>query len=125
MIHAVNTVAEESGVSFEEFTITARKVRNRFIHHWYLGCDDPVDPQLIALRLDEAMKELNDDYATERKSAISRVEADVLPLDTFYGWMKENGKLGGQHKFPRVLKGEKLKSWKRYLQKRNIKSPVN
>jgi hypothetical protein len=33
--------------------------------------------------------------------------------------MKSKGKLGGQHKFPRVLKGEMLQDWQAFLKKNN------
>jgi hypothetical protein len=31
-------------------------------------------------------------------------------------FMKSKGKVGGQHKFPRVLKGKLLEDWQRYIQ---------
>jgi hypothetical protein len=30
--------------------------------------------------------------------------------------MESKGKIGGQHKFPRVLKGAMLTDWKRFIQ---------
>jgi hypothetical protein len=33
--------------------------------------------------------------------------------------MEKKGKMGGQHKFPRVLKGTLLEEWKQFLQERN------
>jgi hypothetical protein len=30
--------------------------------------------------------------------------------------MESKGKIGGQHKFPRVLKGEMLADWKHFIQ---------
>jgi hypothetical protein len=32
-------------------------------------------------------------------------------------FMKQKGKLGSQHKFPRVLKGKMLEDWQEYLKK--------
>jgi hypothetical protein len=34
--------------------------------------------------------------------------------------MEKQGKMGGQHKFPRVLKGTKLDEWKMFLKERNL-----
>jgi hypothetical protein len=31
------------------------------------------------------------------------------------GFMESKGKIGGQHKFPRVLKGDMLADWKLYI----------
>jgi len=30
-------------------------------------------------------------------------------------FMEQKGKLGGQHKFPRVLKGKMLEDWNKFL----------
>jgi hypothetical protein len=34
--------------------------------------------------------------------ALRRPIVRSLPRDTFFNWMKEKGKLGGQHKVPRL-----------------------
>ena len=44
----------------------------------------------------------------------------VVPAALFYGWLKAQGKEGGQNKFPRVLKGEKMNSWLEYLKENGI-----
>jgi len=59
------------------------------------------------------LKQLNDDYTTERKHALKEVLLDVLPEKTFIRFMRCMGKVGGQHKFPRVLKGKMLEDWKK------------
>ena len=35
-------------------------------------------------------------------------------------FMRLQGKVGGQHKFPRVLKGKMLKDWQQFLEKESI-----
>jgi hypothetical protein len=57
---------------------------------------------------------LNDDYAVERKSALKEVIVDVFPEKTFMDFMTFKGKVGGQHKFPRVLKGGLLQEWQNF-----------
>jgi hypothetical protein len=39
----------------------------------------------------------------------------VLSEKTFMDFMKAKGKIGGQHKFPRVLKGKMLEDWQKFL----------
>ncbi len=68
--------------------------------------------------IDETLKELNDDYAVERKSALKDVVVDILPENVFISFMESKGKMGGQHKFPRVLKGNALEEWKEFLAQR-------
>ena len=71
--------------------------------------------ELLRLRIDEKLKELNDDYAVERKSALKEIFLDVLPEERFMEFMRLKGKIGGQHKFPRVLKGRMLEDWNKFL----------
>jgi hypothetical protein len=69
--------------------------------------------------------ELNDDYATERTSALKEVFVDIIPNSFFLEWMHLKGKLGGQHKFPRVLKGTQLEEWKKFLEERTEQTVRN
>jgi hypothetical protein len=59
---------------------------------------------------------LNDDYAVERSAALRDVYVDVLPVNTFYEWMKSKGKVGGQNKFPRVMKRSQLEDWQAFIE---------
>ncbi|MBT7093283.1 MAG: hypothetical protein HN936_08555, partial [Bacteroidetes bacterium] len=54
--------------------------------------------------LDNALKATNSDYEAKRYKSIALHQPEVisLPRGTFYRWMKEKGKLGGQHKVPRL-----------------------
>ena len=106
---------DELNVKINEFTVTGIRFRNLFAHKWYLGTDDDLDPGLAALKLDEYLKVLNDDYRVERIEAIKNVSAEVLPLHVFHDWMKLRGKEGGAHKFPRVLKNNQLAPWEEHI----------
>ena len=66
------------------------------------------------------LKELNDDYAVERAHALKDVFVTVLSENTFMDFMHLKGKEGGQHKFPRVLKGGMLDDWQQFLKGRNV-----
>ena len=115
MTRAVQLVSEELNISVPEFTVAGVANNNYFSHHWYLGCDDIADPEVLATRIDEQLKVLNDDYAVERKSALKDIRLTVLPESKFLEFMHSKGKMGGQHKFPRVLKGKMLEDWKHFL----------
>jgi hypothetical protein len=43
------------------------------------------------------------------------VIVEVLPENTFINFLETKGKVGGQHKFPRVLKGKLLEEWTEFL----------
>jgi hypothetical protein len=70
--------------------------------------------------IDEKLKLLNDDYEVERKHALRDVKVDVLPEQVFMDFMRAKGKIGGQHKFPRVLKGKMLEEWQLFLKKQVV-----
>lgn len=117
---AIRMFQEEFKVQINEFTITGIRYGNLFAHQWYLGTNDPVDPEIAARKLDEYLKVLNDDYRVERIEAIKNVSAEVLPLQVFHDYMKSLGKEGGAHKFPRVLKNSQLEQWIRHKNSYNV-----
>ncbi|TAG09842.1 MAG: GH3 auxin-responsive promoter, partial [Sphingobacteriia bacterium] len=106
----------EFNISIPEFTVAGIPCGNFFGHQWYIACDDMVDELLLGTFIDEQLKELNDDYAVERKSALREVKLKIMTEQQFMDFMHKQGKIGGQHKFPRVLKGKMLKDWQMYLQ---------
>ncbi|MCX6279555.1 MAG: GH3 auxin-responsive promoter family protein [Bacteroidetes bacterium] len=112
---AIGMLQEELHVKISEFAITGIRCGNLFAHHWYLGTDNSLDPELAARKLDEYLKVLNDDYRVERIEAIKEVTAEVLPLQAFLDWMKISGKEGGAYKFPRVLKSSQREQWESFI----------
>jgi hypothetical protein len=116
MNKAIQLAGEELNVCIPEYTVVGIPYGNFFAHHWYVACNDHVNPKLLRDKLDNHLKDLNDDYAVERKSALKEVFLDVLPEEQFLNFLEAKGKLGGQHKFPRVLKGKMLEDWKKFLQ---------
>lgn len=115
MNKAIELASEELNIRVKEFTVLGVPYKNLFAHHWYVGTDDQVEPDLLREKLDYHLKSLNDDYDVERRHALKKIIVDVLPTTVFYDWMKALGKEGGQNKFPRVLKGEKSADWQKFL----------
>jgi hypothetical protein len=116
MNKAIQLTSEQLNICIPEFTVAGIPYNNFFAHHWYIACNEKIDPELLKQHIDENLKILNDDYAVERKSALKEVFVEVLSEQQFLDFMQLKGKLGGQHKFPRVLKGNMLKDWQEYLQ---------
>lgn len=119
MNKAIASVTEEMNVSIPEFAVAGVPSGTLFGHKWFLGAEstEEVDAEKLIARLDEKLKELNDDYKVERSAALARVYGDVLPVEVFYDFMKTKGKVGGQNKFPRVLKNNQLEDWENFLKK--------
>lgn len=117
MNKAIQVASENLNISISEFTVAGIPLNGFFGHHWYIGTDEKADTELLRQSIDNTLKEINDDYGVERNSALKDVTVEVLPEAKFLEFMERKGKLGGQHKFPRVLKGAMLEEWKEYLGK--------
>ena len=120
MNKAIEMVSNELNICIPEFTVVGLPYENFFAHQWYIATNDEVDADELKQKLDQYLCILNDDYAVERTSALKDVLVKVLPEDTFLKFMELKGKVGSQHKFPRVLKGKMLEDWNRYLSTEGI-----
>lgn len=74
-------------------------------HEWLIEFETP--PENInefAQMLDNVLKQTNSDYEAKRYKNIAMINPIVKTVEkgTFYNWLKNNGKLGGQHKIPRL-----------------------
>lgn len=74
-------------------------------HEWIIEFErPPADAEQFAQMLDDALRQVNSDYDAKRHRdiALDRLKLHVAPQGTFYHWLKYKGKLGGQHKVPRL-----------------------
>ncbi|MEM1407071.1 MAG: GH3 auxin-responsive promoter family protein [Bacteroidota bacterium] len=115
MNKAIELVANDLNITIPEFTVAGIPHGSLFAHHWYIGTDDIVNATELRIKLDNYLKELNDDYAVERGAALKEVFVSILPIQTFYKYMEKKGKVGGQNKFPRVIKDNQLEDWCAFL----------
>ena len=100
-----------------EFTVAGVREGSHWAHHWYVACENPaVSETAFARAVDEALCRLNDDYAIERVYALKTVQARLLPNALFLKWLEKRGKLNGQAKVPRVLKGAALADFTAFVQ---------
>ncbi len=74
-------------------------------HEWLIEFDTP-PKQLDAfvLALDSALQHINSDYEAKRHKniALAMPIVKILPQGSFSKWLHSKGKLGGQHKVPRL-----------------------
>ena len=116
MNHAVEMLSNEFRVEIPEFTVCGINDNNRFSHQWYLGVKGGnLDKEGAAKFLDAKLCTLNDDYAVERKSALKNISVEFIHPERFYEFMQAKGKMGGQNKFPRVMKTAQHEEWKTFL----------
>ncbi len=74
-------------------------------HEWLIEFKThPENIDLFNELLDNALKSLNSDYEAKRFNNITlnKPKINVARQQLFYDWLKRNGKLGGQHKVPRL-----------------------
>lgn len=124
MNKAIKLASEELNVNIPEYTVAGIPHGLFFAHEWWIACDDGVDAGLLRDKIDNCLKELNDDYAVERESALKEVYLNVLPVSKFMEFMHLKGKIGGQHKFPRVMKGKMFEDWAKFIETGAISQPV-
>ncbi|MCB0791013.1 MAG: GH3 auxin-responsive promoter family protein [Flavobacteriales bacterium] len=75
-------------------------------HEWLIEFErEPDELEQFIEELDISLRRMNSDYDAKRRGdlALTRPRVHALPRGTFHAWMKERGKLGGQHKVPRLM----------------------
>lgn len=115
MNQAIKLAAAEFNIVMNEYCVEGKAYDGLFAHHWYVGTDKPVNEIRLREAIDRHLCLLNDDYSVERKHALKEVFVTVLPNQTFIDFLASKNKLGGQSKFPRVLKGKQLNDWHQFL----------
>ena len=115
MNKAIELSAEHFGISIREFAVAGVPDGALFAHNWYIGTDDAVSETDLQTFIDQKLCDINDDYAVERRHALKNSTVRVLPSRLFYEWMQAKGKMGGQNKFPRVLKKKMIDDWTVFL----------
>jgi len=81
------------------------KEKNKVSHEWLIEFEsEPKDLEYFTETLDNALKSLNSDYEAKRfhDMVLGPPIIRKMPSSTFYTWLKEKGKLGGQNKVPRL-----------------------
>ena len=84
---------------------------NNGAHEWLIEFDkEPKDLSLFTSELDSALKTINSDYEAKRHKdiALRMPMVKPVPKNTFSNWLESKGKLGGQHKVPRLSNDRKF-----------------
>lgn len=103
---AVAHAADVAGAKVAEFTaapLYPGPARDRGAHQYIIEFDRrPDDLAAFARALDEKLQDVCVDYSVKRRrdAGMTAAEVTAVPEGTFYRWMKQRGKLGGQHKVP-------------------------
>lgn len=74
-------------------------------HEWIIEFQkQPEDIEQFSKILDETIQSLNSDYEAKRYNnmTLNPLKINIARENLFYDWLKEQDKLGGQHKVPRL-----------------------
>ncbi len=104
---AINIASERTGAIILEYTAGPIFMADnqKGAHQWIIEFEkDPDDLEHFITTLDNSLKTLNSDYEAKRHKnlALEKPHIIVAPKGTFYKWMKQKGKIGGQNKIPRL-----------------------
>jgi hypothetical protein len=104
---AVAVAARDTGAVVDEFAVTVEypapgepKGRHVFLLEFRRA---PADLAAFATVLDTVLRAGNEDYQAHRQHGLRPPLAVAVPGGAFLAWMRRRGKIGGQHKVPRVL----------------------
>lgn len=115
MNQGIRYAAEKLDVDVKEFVVAAIETPTGFAHRWYIGSDSIVNTASFKQIMDDHLREINDDYDTERKAVLREPQVEIIPSKLFYEYLKLQGKVGGQAKFPRVMKTTAFKDWELFV----------
>ena len=105
---AVTCAAEAAGTAVVDFHVgpvfpetAGTPGRHRFLVEF---AAPPADPARFTAELDLALGRFNEDYAAHRRGDQTMLAPEVCMVRRggFAAWMRSVGKLGGQHKVPRM-----------------------
>jgi hypothetical protein len=104
---AIALAAEKTGAMVNDYTAAPIYFgeQSNGAHEWLIEFEvPPHDLRAFTAELDQQLKSVNSDYEAKRYKDIALREPIVhaLAKGTFTDWLRSKGKLGGQHKVPRL-----------------------
>ena len=80
-------------------------------HQWFIEfTNPPKDISLFTKELDKKLQALNSDYAAKRTSNLILNSPEIISIknNEFYTWLKQNNRIGGQYKIPRLCNNREI-----------------
>ncbi|MBU2995165.1 GH3 auxin-responsive promoter family protein [Cellulophaga baltica] len=104
---ALKSVCKKTGSEIKDYTAGPifMSGKEKGGHEWIIEFrKPPEDLAYFTEFLDNALKSLNSDYEAKRYNNITLMKplVHIARENLFYDWLKLKGKLGGQHKIPRL-----------------------
>ena len=111
--HAIAVACEKTNAVVNDYTAAPVYFSegNNGTHEWLIEFEKkPDDLDSFTIELDMALKNCNSDYEAKRHKdiALRMPIVKALQKGTFTQWLRKIGKLGGQHKVPRLSNERKI-----------------
>ncbi len=105
--HAVAEASRITGAVVNDYTAAPVYMtgESNGAHEWIIEFEHlPCPLDVFTAEMDKALQKVNSDYEAKRHKNIALRMPIVhrMPKDGFKKWLKDRGKLGGQHKVPRL-----------------------
>ena len=103
---------EKTGAQVAEYTAAPVYMDSnaKCRHQWLIEfSEEPKDLNEFASLLDTKLQEINSDYEAKRFHDVTLQHLEIVKAKPglFNEWLKSKGKLGGQHKIPRLSNSRK------------------
>ncbi len=104
---AISFACNQTGAAIADYTAAPvyMSAQNKGAHEWVIEfLVEPTHINDFTQALDSKLKQVNSDYEAKRymDMAMQQPIVHAAPKGTFNNWLKQKGKLGGQHKVPRL-----------------------
>lgn len=108
----IEAVCKATGAQVTEYTAAPiyMDANAKCRHQWLIEfAKEPSSLEEFTIILDTKLQEVNSDYEAKRFRDITLQRLEVIPArkNLFNDWLKSKGKLGGQHKIPRLSNSRK------------------
>ena len=105
--HAISEACHKTGAIVNDYTAAPIYFSEgaNGAHEWLIEFEkEPVSMEHFVGELDSTLKSINSDYEAKRHKdiALRLPVVQAVPKGTFNNWLSSKGKLGGQHKVPRL-----------------------
>ena len=105
---AIEYACEQTGAMISNFTaapVYFEDSQSKGAHEWVVEFQkEPESLEQFSKLLDDKLREVNSDYDAKRHKnlALTQLILHAAPHGLFEAWLGKKGKLGGQHKVPRL-----------------------
>ena len=104
---AISIACEKTGAVVNDYTAAPVYFSDEGngAHEWLVEFEkEPANLESFTIELDKALQSINSDYEAKRYKniALHLPQLHQVPQGLFNEWLKSKGKLGGQHKVPRL-----------------------